>query len=202
MKISATSAAERRALDRQLDVQHAACELVIEHGYDGFTMDQLAEKVGVSRRTLFNAVRDKESAVLGPKDDIDCHPALATFQDAEPSPEPFRDVIEFVRDIMVDVVSDHPRALECHRLVEQAIAADPKMQQLINDRFSIITELAAKLISGRQNWSEDDLRARVMARTLLALIQVCLDEFAQDDRAISEVFDDVVDAYWASVRPA
>ena len=48
-------------------IRVAALNLVIERGYDGFTMEELAREVGVSRRTLFNHIKDKESAVLGPE---------------------------------------------------------------------------------------------------------------------------------------
>ena len=48
-------------------IRVAALNLVIENGYDGFTMEELAHEVGVSRRTLFNYIKDKESAVLGPE---------------------------------------------------------------------------------------------------------------------------------------
>ena len=48
-------------------IRVAALNLVIENGYDGFTMEGLAHKVGVSRRTLLNYIKDKESAVLGPE---------------------------------------------------------------------------------------------------------------------------------------
>lgn len=43
-----------------------AQELAIARGYNGFTLDDLAEYVGVSRRTLFNYVESKQQAVLGP----------------------------------------------------------------------------------------------------------------------------------------
>ena len=38
-----------RAMRRLVEIQEAAATLVIERGYDGFTMDELAERVGVSR---------------------------------------------------------------------------------------------------------------------------------------------------------
>ena len=38
---------------------------MLEHGLDGFTMEQLAERVGVSRRTLFYYFPAKDDAVLG-----------------------------------------------------------------------------------------------------------------------------------------
>ena len=62
---SAESPAWRRRIARQQEIHAAACRLVVERGYYGFTMDDLAGAVGVSRRTLFNHVPDKASAVLG-----------------------------------------------------------------------------------------------------------------------------------------
>ena len=55
-------------LKRQLvadAITRCAQQLADEHGLDGFTMDQLAECAGVSRRTLFNYVPGKLDAVLG-----------------------------------------------------------------------------------------------------------------------------------------
>ena len=54
-------------MPRISQIRVAALNLVIEAGYGGFTMEELAQKVGVSRRTLFNYIKDKESAVLGPE---------------------------------------------------------------------------------------------------------------------------------------
>lgn len=169
---------------------------MIEHGYDGFTMDELAEAVGVSRRTLFNAVHDKESAVLGP-DEIECHPAVAAFRNAPPSSDLFTDLVAFARSLMEE--AGEPRALDCHQAVEEAMAADPKVLSLVNDRFATVSEYAATAICDRQNWQHGDLRARALATTLLALIQLSLDLFATDHRANGEVFQEVVDAFRSSV---
>ena len=74
-----------RAMRRLVEIQEAAATLVIERGYDGFTMDELAERVGVSRRTLFNHVPDKASAVLGPFDENNPRPgALELFLEKQP----------------------------------------------------------------------------------------------------------------------
>ena len=54
-------------MPRISEIRVAALRLVIDHGYDGFTMETLAQDVGISRRTLFNYVKDKESAVLDPE---------------------------------------------------------------------------------------------------------------------------------------
>lgn len=188
--------AEQRLADRRYEIQRTACRLVIEHGYDGFTMDGLADAVGVSRRTLFNTVHDKESAVLGP-DEFEKHPAITEFRQASPSADPFTDLTTFARSLMEE--AGEPQALDCHELVEEAMGVDPKVLQLVNDRFAVVTEYAATAICDRQNWEPGDRRARVLATTLLALIQLSLDRFATDQRPIGEVFQEDVDAFRSAV---
>lgn len=65
MHLVTDSAISARRGDRREAIVVAAQELAIAHGLSGFTLDDLAERVGVSRRTLFNHVESKEAAVLG-----------------------------------------------------------------------------------------------------------------------------------------
>ena len=51
--------------DRRTTIISCAQQLAVKCGYSGFTFDDLAQAVGVSRRTLFNHVSSKEEAVLG-----------------------------------------------------------------------------------------------------------------------------------------
>lgn len=46
-----------------------ARQLTAEHGLSGFTIEELCEHVGISRRTFFNYFPSKEDAVLGHDDD-------------------------------------------------------------------------------------------------------------------------------------
>lgn len=50
---------------RRRSIIETAQRLAVKCGYSGFTVDDLAEAVGCSRRTLFNHVTSKEEAVLG-----------------------------------------------------------------------------------------------------------------------------------------
>jgi AcrR family transcriptional regulator len=64
MSQSATSREERRqATSYRISV--CAQQLTEQHGLEGFTMEELAEAAGVSRRTLFNYYPSKIDAVLG-----------------------------------------------------------------------------------------------------------------------------------------
>ena len=65
MPQSATSTRERRKADTARGLAEAARGLTIEHGLNGFTIEELCERVGVSRRTFFNYFASKENAVIG-----------------------------------------------------------------------------------------------------------------------------------------
>ncbi|KYH45067.1 TetR/AcrR family transcriptional regulator [Branchiibius sp. NY16-3462-2] len=59
-----------------LRITFCAQRLAVEQGYEHFTLEELAEQAGVSRRTLFNYFPGKLDAVLGappglPQDAVD-----------------------------------------------------------------------------------------------------------------------------------
>lgn len=60
-----TNSASAAGTDRRTTIISCAQQLAVRCGYSGFTFDDLAQAVGVSRRTLFNHVSSKEEAVLG-----------------------------------------------------------------------------------------------------------------------------------------
>jgi AcrR family transcriptional regulator len=62
---------------RQL--KEAARRLTAEHGLSGFTVEELCEQVGVSRRTFFNYFASKENAVIGVPADVDSSAAERRF---------------------------------------------------------------------------------------------------------------------------
>ena len=56
-----TTAQERSRWLEQLAIQEAALDLTLEKGYRGFTMDELAQRTGMPRRTLFQRVGDNRA---------------------------------------------------------------------------------------------------------------------------------------------
>ena len=107
---------------RLVEIQEAAATLVIERGYDGLTMDELAERVGVSRRTLFNHVPDKASAVLGPFDENNPRPgALELFLEKQPHGRLVDDLVHAI-DTVIASADDLDATIPGHRaLVNRAI---------------------------------------------------------------------------------
>jgi len=58
-----TSLRDRKRDRTHADLARAAFALARERGLDGFTIDEAAERAGVSRRTFFNHFQSKEEAV-------------------------------------------------------------------------------------------------------------------------------------------
>jgi len=82
MSRSATTRSGRRQ-ETSYRISQCAQRLTEDRGLDGFTMDELAEAAGVSRRTLFNYFPGKVDAVLGEAPHIS-EEALAEFRARDP----------------------------------------------------------------------------------------------------------------------
>ena len=65
MNESAESTREQRKRETARALTDAARRLTVEHGFAGFTVEQLCAEAGVSRRTFFNYFESKENAVFG-----------------------------------------------------------------------------------------------------------------------------------------
>lgn len=191
------TAADQRRLARRLQIQDAALELVMQHGYDGFTMDDLAEAAGVSRRTLFNHVADKESSVLGPMEEDEDIPVVAEFRAGGPTGDLMQDLVITAQRIMDEAQEEDTCAVERHLRVEDAMRRDPKLMALVDARFARFTALAAEAICARQQWPDDDLRARAIATALLALIRLSLEKLRDrpDNPGLGDAFREVIAAF-------
>ena len=56
---------DRKRRATMVAIENAATALVLAHGYDAVTVDQICESAEVSKRTFFNYVPSKEAAVIG-----------------------------------------------------------------------------------------------------------------------------------------
>lgn len=181
---------ERRAL-----IQRKACELVIARGFDGFTMDDLAEAADVSRRTLFNLLADKTSAVLGP-DELPVGPEIDAFVGGGPTGVLYEDLTITVRAAMAEL-SERPGVSDERRLFERAVATDSKVFGLVLGRVERIVGFVTDMICRREGWDPEDLRARALTTSLLALTQLAFAELAQrgGEASFGDVLTDVLAAF-------
>jgi len=156
-------------------ITQSAQRLAIEHGLDGFTMDELAEDAGVSRRTLFNYVPSKVDAVLGaPGDDPD-PVLLAQFLAGGPTGHLMTDVKEL---ICTAFAAEDVDAAEIDR-IRRLIRSDARLYSAVHERLVDVVELFAGLIAQREG-EAGPLTATLVTRLTVSLLDIALDESLAD----------------------
>lgn len=175
------SATTRRSATQKRIVA-AAQELAIAHGYDGFTLTDLAEAVGVSRRTLFNHVAGKEQAVLGPEPDLTSE-AIAEFVAGRPTGRLFDDLLALVLDLIAREEQTREDVLRFHRLME----TNPQLMHHIIKKFDELCAEAAALCDQRPG-TEDRTEIYLAGAILGAMFGVAMRQFIEsdDDRDVAD----------------
>lgn len=172
MTESATTARRKWVAAR---IARCAQVLAEERGIDGFTMDEVAECVGVSRRTLFNYVPGKLDAILGVRPSPD--PAVfSEFLAGGPTGR----LKDDVKATVVAVLDRKDVAAEDLERVRRLIASEARLHKAMRDRFSKVATFFAEAILTREGADFDPLRARAAATVTLALFDVALDAFLAD----------------------
>lgn len=90
-------------------IEDAATALVLERGFDCVTVDEICEVAGIARRTFFNYVDSKETAVYGLPLEPPSEDAGTAFIEAEHA-EPLVDLLYFYFDCSVLVAAPEGRA--------------------------------------------------------------------------------------------
>lgn len=131
-------------LDRRQTIIAAAQRLAVDCGYSGFTFDDLAEAVGVSRRTLFNHVSSKEEAVLGMLPRL-TDEQIATLRAGGPT----GDLVEDLVTTAIDSLGGDDATAEDWQQLHDVIRRNPELLVRVQDHvdelgLSLVTHLAAR----------------------------------------------------------
>lgn len=136
----------------------AALELVAEHGLDQVTMEQIAERAGVSPRTLFNYWGTKEAVVVGI--DPNRSSQLADALRARPMDEP-------ARESVLALIATHIKAvapsLAVRELKRQVLAREPQLAQIVSNRSNDVRRALTDVLTERLSSSAGPESARDVA---------------------------------------
>lgn len=178
--------ARRRATKHRIAV--CAQKLAEDRGLDGFTMDDLAEVAGVSRRTLFNYFSGKDAAVLGGEPEID--PALLEQFVAG---GPHGNLVDDFHVLLRDVISIKDVTREDVARVRRLLHEHPKLLGVAKQRFETAVVEFSELTRQREGAAYDEVRTRVVIHVLAALFDLALTTYLeQPDRELVEVYDETV----------
>ncbi|MBF4633730.1 TetR family transcriptional regulator [Agreia pratensis] len=143
--------------------------LTAERGLAGFTVEELCDEVGVSRRTFFNYFRTKEDAVIGVDPDAESQVFAGEFLARGSRGWPV------VIDDLLELAIQHFGALEGtaqeHADFFAALDREPRLLQ----RFIGMTKERERqfvaLVAARENVPTDDLRPQAVVHILFGLLR-------------------------------
>lgn len=154
-------------------LQRAALELFAEHGFDGATAAQVAERAGVSEMTLFRHFSSKEALLL--EDPFD--PLLAEAVRARPDHEPA--MVALAEGVRQAWAGAQDRAAPEMRARLRIVAATPTLRGAVaRSSDDTVTALAGAL--GDRGVAPAP--ARVAAGALVAGLGVALLDWAASDQ--------------------
>ena len=179
----------RSATTRHEETAHhiSACSQLLadERGFDGFTMEDLAEAAGVSRRTLFNYFPGKADAVLGEAHDVP-RELIEEFRNGGPHHNLIQDLGVLVHSALSAKTVRRDDIARYRRI----LLSSTKLHAAAHNRLEAISEQLISEILEREGPDFDQQRARIAARVLMALLDAALDAFVQDqqDRELADLF--------------
>lgn len=177
---------ERKRLATRAAIIEAARDLTTRHGLSGFTVEQLCEQVGISRRTLFNYFPSKEDAVLGqqgadfPDELAEEFVAGGVGSTQTVSARLMDDMVALV----VSLVEREPMSREQYLQLVRVIKAEPHLQTKILADMAARERALAALISRREGISPDDPRALVAISLLGGAMRTSTQTFFSPDNSI------------------
>lgn len=163
-------ATKRRETARRITV--AARRLTVEHGVDGFTMDDLALRAKVSRRTLFNYYPGKDDAVLGLAPEVTPE-SFARFVSGGPHGSLVADLAE----IVVRILRDQAETPQEVALGREAMRTNPRLIALALEHLQELVESCIGYVEQREGTAFDRARFDVALTVVVACLHLAMDRF-------------------------
>ncbi|MFT2815475.1 TetR/AcrR family transcriptional regulator [Leifsonia sp. A12D58] len=191
---------ERRKASTRRQLTSNARRLTAERGLKGFTIEELCDEVGISRRTFFNYFPNKEHAVMGSHDDEFTRPLLEKFMEGRPegcigvSETLMPDLLELaVTQMNLNAIS-----AEEARAFHAAIDKEP---QLIGSVLKIGAEREkqlAEIITKREGMAPDDQTAHIAVVLMSALLRKSTDDYFAHGNTVP--FEELIRGHFASAQ--
>jgi AcrR family transcriptional regulator len=161
---------ERRKVATRAALHEAAVQLAVERGFDRVTVEAIADRAGVSRRTFSNYFASKEEALF--HGDTERLGKMLELVRAEPGDMAPWSVLTRVAERLIGEWGGDLDPAELARRRE--LLRDPA---LVVPRDSAYTRMEAGLadeLARRLTGRDTELRARVLAATFLATLRVAI----------------------------
>ncbi|MCV7194346.1 TetR/AcrR family transcriptional regulator [Mycolicibacterium brumae] len=185
---------ERRRLEVLRDLNDAAVTLTEKAGFGDATIDLIAERAGVSRRTFFNYYASKEDAVLGVVPPTVSEQVLAVYDsdDGDRFSRTVRLIVSIIHSTLVDGVAVAQR--------RALIAQYPQLRERMSQHMAAAEALAETVLGERAA----ALGAPAEPPGVLAMLAsaVLRHAYSRDPHALESADSPAIEASIAAFRDA
>ncbi len=184
----------RRAHGRPSATDHATIEraafaLFAEQGFDETTMEDIANAVGIGRRTLFRYFPSKNDIPWGQFDD-----SLRAFHDQLDSQPPERSIAEAVHRCIISFNDFDPDAMEQHRVRMRLILTTPALQAHSALKYQAWRRVIADYVASRTAAGPDDPLPAIVGHVSLALAVASYERWLEHpELRLTEILVDSMD---------
>ncbi len=167
---------DRKKVKVRAALVEAAMRLFDERGFDGVTVDEIAARSDVSRRTFFRYFQTKEAVVFARREEQLAlfHEALAAAE-GEPPFEALRRALLALADDYArrraQILAERALMRSAPSLVARDLEVDRAYEGVIADHF----------LSRSKRTVGDRRRARMLAAAVVAVVRVAIEEWAERD---------------------
>lgn len=160
---------QRRMVETASRLTSVSRRLTAQHGLGGFTIEELCDEVGVSRRTFFNYFPSKEDAVIGADSEAESQVFSEQFLARGSRGWPV------VIDDLLELAIQHFGAMEGtareHADLFAALDREPRLlKRFIGMTIERERQIAA-LVAEREGVGNDDPRAQAVVYVLFGLLR-------------------------------
>jgi mycofactocin system transcriptional regulator len=176
-------------------IERAALDLFTQRGFEGVTIDEIADVAGISRRTYFRYFATKADAVWG---DFSAHvERLARLLRDSPSGQT---VLASICDAYVEVNDYAPRDLPLLRQRMQLILTEPALLAHSQVRYADVDRVVAEYVALRTGAEPGELLPRLVATSTRAAATTAFEAWLTSpefslDKALRTAFDELATGF-------
>ena len=183
-----TNRREAKRNQTALRLQQCAVQLTVEHGFDGWTIDELATAADVSRRTVFNYFDGKAEVILGPEPEVE-EERVEAFIAGGPTGRLFDDLLVLAHEATREKAASDQHIAP----VREAVMNDPRLLKLVHERFEYAATLLGDCVRQREGDDFPEEKVRLLLRLLITCFDDALERVAEDGgTTFAEHFDATV----------
>lgn len=184
----------RKRRETSQRITDAGISLFIEKGYEGATLEDIAARAGISRRTFFYYFKSKDDILLSAQSGLG-EMIVATLRKAPPGQRP----LDAIRDAITEVCGPYPAAeiIQLDRLMRSSQVVQARRQA------SYIEHERTLFAALRELWPEPkrETGLRLVAMLAIGTMRLAFEALCQEggQRSVVELLNEAFDAIKAEV---